>query len=124
LFEVGVSSPKKNTSPHLHIHSGTPKGRVYPKHPLVPLTKENSATLLRYQPAQSPTLARTHGKEFHIRKNFKLPFSPKAQTSLTASNFFHSESGRNSPNELRDNLYEAREKEEHLDACLELKEPG
>jgi len=56
-------------------------------------------------------MLKTHGKDFNIRKNLKLPFSPKpSSNSHTVSGFFPSETNRKDQYELRDTLYEAREK--------------
>ena len=93
LFEIGLNqSPKKNVSPQLQTQFASPKSKNLPKHPLISINKENSSQLLKYQPQHSPQLTKTHGKEFHIRKNIKLPFSPKPSSHTVSS--FYPESSR------------------------------
>lgn len=96
LFEIGFSSsPKGSMQSQLRNRVGSPKHGLAPKHLLTALVKDNSSQLLKYQPSASPQLMKTHGKDFHIRKNIKFPFSPKAQQAPnTLSSFYRPDSVR------------------------------
>lgn len=96
---------------HLQAQIGSPKSSMQHRHLLTTLTKENSSQLLRYQPSNSPGLIKTHSKDFHIRKNIKFSNSPKnKEASNTLSSFYKPDSVRMEHRELREALYEARER--------------